>query len=689
MTSVRAGVPMELEFIVGECLAKDRDDRTSAAQDLARKLRTLAEKLKSGRSTILRTSQMTGAVPATMTGAHTLNPAATLPPDAFIVKRRSQRALQAVATVATLLLLALAFVHFTQASPEAPAGPVGRFSFVPEGIAQVSDGLGGPRPHISSDGKYILYVDEIGDDKSLWVRALASEFPRRLERTEGAIRAFWSPDSQSIGFATDRELKRRSLEGGIPITLCELPSPEAYPFGGGTWSPDGETIVFSSGLQLYRIPARGGDPELLMQEGSGGGVDPIFLPSATPALVFTKVTTTTDISLNVFNLATGEVKELRQGDDPGYSGGYLIHGAGDDSQAGIWAMPFSLETLDATGESFPIDTGGRRPTVSRSGILTYEDYTPQGEGLLTLVWRNRSGEVLETIGQPQPGVMGHAALSPDGTRVAVRATESGDADIWVHDVTRSTKTRLTFASGDEAAPVWSSSGQEIVYGVGSARIERKAADGTGDPTVLTESGANPDLSRDGRYLVYQDYRGGATGYDIFYVELSPDGGVGEPLAFLSEPGGQVVPKLSPDGRFLAYVSNESGRLEIYVRPFPDGAGKWQASIEGGARPRWRGDGKELFFVDGATLLAVSVSTDPAFALGRPQRLFDSPDLGRLGAFNMPFHDVSADGQRFVTIASLDEIQPDASEQSEPEPPRIHVVQNWYEEFRDRQGATQP
>ena len=224
--------------------------------------------------------------------------------------------------------------------------------------------------------------------------------------------------------------------------------------------------------------------------------------------------------------------------------------------------------------------------------------------------------------------------------------------------------------------------------VGGAGIERKAADGTGDPTVLTQSGNVPDLSQDGRYLVYSGAGGSATQQGIyidqaiFYVELSPDGGVGEPIAFLSEPGVQVIPKLSPDGRFVAYVSNESGRFEIYVRPFPEGAGKWQASVEGGIRHRWRSDGTELFFVNRGALMAVPVSTDAGFTLGRPQRLFDSPDLSGLN--NTPYYDVSADGQRFVTVASLDEIQPGAAERGEPEPPKIRIVQNWYEEFRDRQ-----
>jgi Tol biopolymer transport system component len=673
LTGLRTGVPIELEFLTSKCLAKDAADRYQHASEAAVDLRTLAEKLKSGRSTILHTANLTGALPAT--AGQTANPAAALPLDAVVLPRGRHRALLALATLAGLAFLATLAIHLSEAPPEAPAGPVGRFSFVPEGVAQTTAGLGGPRPNISPDGKYILYVDETGGKSSLWVRALASEFPRRLDQTEGGIRAFWSPDSQSIGFGTDTELKRMSLERGIPITLCAYPAPA---FRGGAWSPDGETIVFSSGARLYRIPARGGAPELL-REDQPGGWDPIFLPSVTPALVFTRGTPT-DSRLSVLNLETGEAKELRQGDDPGYSRGYLIHGAGDDRQAGIWAMPFSLETIDATGESFPIDTGGRRPAVSRDGILTYEDYTPQGAGLLTLVWRSRSGEVLGTIGQPQAGNMAGAALSPDGKRVAVIATESGNGDVWVHDVTRSTKTRLTFASGNEVQPVWSSSGQEIVYSVAEAGIERKAADGTGDPTVLTQSGNSPDLSRDGRYLVY-NASGGATVQDIFSVELSADGSAGEPRAFISGPAAQGVPKLSPDGRFLAYVSNESGRFEIYVRPFPDGAGKWQASVEGGGQPRWHSDGKELFFVNGVTLMAVSVSTDASFTLGQPQRLFDSPDLSRGGG--TPNYDVSADGQRFVTIASLEELQPGASEQSEPEPPKIRVVLNWQGEFRDR------
>ena len=165
--------------------------------------------------------------------------------------------------------------------------------------------------------------------------------------------------------------------------------------------------------------------------------------------------------------------------------------------------------------------------------------------------------------------------------------------------------------------------------------------------------------------------------DIRYLELETNGDAPEPTTFLSTPAVERVAKLSPDGRFLAYISDDSGRPEIYVRPFPDGAGKWQASVIGGTQPRWRSDGKELYYVEGqGALMAVPVATEPGFTLGQPQQLFETPDLVRLGG--APQYDVSADGQRFITIAPVEDGDEEAA------PPTIRVVENWYEEFRDRE-----
>ena len=680
LTGIRAGVPMELEIFVAKCLAKDAADRYDSAAELAKDLRTLAEKLKSGRSTILRTTNLTAGVPATMTAAHTLYPAEALPADAILMKRTSRRALQVVAAVATLALVVLGVIDFTRAPPDLPEKLVRRFSFSTEGLANGS---------ISPDGKYIAYAAEIGGRSSLWLRSLATETSRELPGTEGGSGVFWSPDSASIGFQVGSELRRLSIDGGSPLALCELPA-RGIIFLGGTWRPDGERIVFSSGLRLYEIAARGGQPQLLFDPAESprsSCVLPHFLPTGDgpPALVYSAASGPSDRWVAVLNLETGELRELGPGSGPVYSrDGYLIHGAANRVEPGLWALPFSRETLKPTGDPFPISTVGFAATVSHDGTLAYQDQAGNG-AIQTLVWLSRTGELLEAVGQPQLYIA-QPALSPDGQRVAVMSAESGIGDIWVHDLTRSTKTRLTFEDQVEVDAAWSPSGREIAYRLGGVpnRIMLRDADGSGEAVALVEAAdvivSYPDWSRDGRYLVYHALDP-ETQSDIRFIELGTDGDGGDPVAFLASPANERYPKFSPGGRFLAYTSDESGRNEIYVRPFPGGAGKWQASMNGGRLPRWRSDGRELYYVESSTLMAVSVSTESAFSLGRPQPLFEAPVV--LASVGSDFadvasagYDVSADGQRFLTIAPV--------EGADAAPSKIRVVQNWYEEFRERE-----
>ena len=206
---------------------------------------------------------------------------------------------------------------------------------------------------------------------------------------------------------------------------------------------------------------------------------------------------------------------------------------------------------------------------------------------------------------------------------------------------------------------------------------RKTVDGMGEPALLVQSdhaASNADWSRDGRYVVFQGASDAGTAGDILYAELKASGGPYKPQVFLSTTASERVPKLSADGRYIAYVSNESGRPEVYVRSFPDGAGRRQASSDGGTQPRWRDDGKELFYVENdQSMMAVPVSIGQDVTLGRPQRLFDSQDL-RFRDNPWPQYDVSADGQRFLTATPAD----DAAL------PSIRIVQNWHEEFRERQ-----
>lgn len=329
-----------------------------------------------------------------------------------------------------------------------------------------------------------------------------------------------------------------------------------------------------------------------------------------------------------------------------------------------------------TGEAFGINETGTSGSVSVDGMLVYRD-TPASESR-RLVWRDRvDGRVLETVGQPQP-LMRSPAVAPDGQWIATTSMENGNSDVWVHDLARQTRTRLTVDRSMEDDPVWAPDGGKIAYWQlddtgGSIRV--RAAHGDGEVTTLVSSKGrlrNPEWSADGRILVFADFSGALAGR-LRYVEIDDEGRASAPIDFYDSPGTEHSPRLSSDGRYLAYVSTESGRSEVYIRTFPDGNSTVRAvSSNGGRRPRWRADGRELYYVEGGTtLVAVSVTGDrgKGIVLGRPLELFSSEDLRDVGF--VP----SADGRKFLTLAPVEESLP---------VPTIHVVENWYQEFRDLQ-----
>ena len=663
LTGVRSGVPMELELLIGKCLAKEPGDRYQHVNEIEVDLRTLAEKLKSGRSAVLRSASLSGGVPPASTDS------------ASAASTRTLRIFQGVSVVLGLACVGLAALYWGQLPPEKPERVVRRISFTTHGQRAV----------ISPDGRYVVYDERDGERTSLWLRSLATETSRELPGTENVIGGMaWSPDSSSIAFgvgAPDSELRRLSIDSGEALMLCRLPGANpAFSVPEVTWSQDGRQILFGARGGIYRVNARGGKPERVLVEDDLPR-EPHFLPvpEKTGLFVFRKWPGGDSTSMALGDFETGETRELAPGLTPIYSpAGFLIHER--LNERGLWALPFSLTSLRPTGESFPIADSGSSPSVSRDGALVYAE-SPSAPELVekTLVWRNRSGERIETVGQPQPGLR-EFNLSPDRRRVA--ATVGEPADIWIQDLERSTVTRLTFEPGSDHIPGWSASGREVVFtrnpGDGTLpRLVMKNADGTGGERVLTQMGnnSNPDWSRDGRYMLFQGRADAEGTADILYLEAEGGGLDGAPSVFLGTPAVEAVPKLSPDGRFVAYVSNESGRREVYVQPFPEGSGRWQVSVNGGTQPRWNPDGSELFYVEGANLLmAVPFqSGDSTASLGRPEPLFQSADLNFRGV-SWPQYDVSADGQRFLTATPVE------TETSTT----IRVVLNWYEEFRDRE-----
>ncbi len=360
---------------------------------------------------------------------------------------------------------------------------------------------------------------------------------------------------------------------------------------------------------------------------------------------------------------------LCDGFAPVYSStGHIVYGVESD----LWALPFSLETLSPTGEPFPIAQDGMRPSISDDGTLTYTD---QARGRQGLVWLDRQGKNLGAIGQPHGAILG-LDLSPDDRRVVVHSSEDGNVDVWVHEVDRPLRQRATFHSGFDGRAIWSPSGNEVTFHStreGYYDIYTRSLEGTDEPRLLiaTPLSERPyDWSPDGKHLLYTVYDP-ENGRDLWRLKRKQDDSGFDAMPFLQTTFHETEPRFSPDGLFVVYQSDMSGRNEIYVRTFPDGESDWPISTNGGVRPRWSHNGEELFYVEGDTLVAARVSTRPTFTTGATTPLLQHASLGSEG----PGYDVSADGRRFVVVEKLEPVQ--------PESPSIRVVQNWYEEFRER------
>ena len=585
--------------------------------------------------------------------------------------RRRQLALAAALAIAVGLVVVLGL----RSPPPAEEAPLRRFAFTPP-VALNS------RPAISPDGRRIAFA-AAGAEGKLWVQDLDQQQPRAIEGTEGARRPFWSPDSDFVGFGTGGDLKKVSVQSGLAIRVCELPGPG---FAGGSWSADGDLIVFSSSspLTLYEVPARGGTANRLVwpeePDQPVGLVYPHFLPSEAGDRVLLLSSVGGSSKLMVQDLKTGRRELLGPGFAPVYSpSGHLVYQVFGIST--LWALPFSLDTLKATGGAFPIAQNSRGPTVATDGTLVYFDTSGTSQRQGQLVWLNRRGDKIGEIGLPQVHI-GYPTLSPDGRRVAVQAREGSNFDIWVWDIARTVKTRLTTGPEVDGCLLWGPTGEQVAFPsnrAGNFDIFLRQADGSGEAKVLLATPRNESLtdwSRDGKYLLYW-LDDPETAADLWYLERNEDGSAWEPHPFLQTPFNKHAAKFSPDGRHVAYVSDESGQREVYVQPFPQGGRRSTVSSNGGTQPRWSRDGKELFYVEGSTLVAVSVSSGPTFSVGSARRLFEHPGLpDSRGSLSYPNYDVSADGRQFVLPEQVDLGE-------EAPKPSIRVVQNWFEEFRDR------
>ncbi len=674
VTALRAGVPMELEWIVGKALAKDADERYQHVEEMIVDLRGLQKKLKAGTSTILKTAPASAVAEAPSSVA-----AAGRPKSAGPMNRGWGRPLLWTALVLIGCALGVGVAPWFHSSDQGTELPPRRFTVSDPDFGSL---LGaGTAARISPAGDAIAYIVQTGGAEAvLRIHDLTLDEKRELgsvfEHWEGPV---WSPDGRFLSFTNRGELKKASVRGGPIVTVCHLPE-TGYPVAQGhTWSPDGGSIVFAAGqpLRLYEVAAGGGEPELLFEpptsEADQDFVYPHFLPNKDSGRVFAYAMRSEEKSLIVVDELDGQRRTvLSEGTDPVYSPtGHLVYRR-SSLLAGLMAVPFSTRTLQMTGEPFSLAAKGFSPSVAADGTLVYLE---QRVGSKQLAWRDRKGKRLGSIGQPQADL--HVpSISPDGQYVGVEGVEeTTGADVWLHEVDRPVKRRLTVHPAPDSRAIWTPDGKSVAFWSqrnGDEDIFVIPADGSGKAELIHSSPGYEepnDWSPNGKLLLFS----GAGVNGLGYLQQKADAADYKPtrLSQFSQAGRiEWWGTFSPDGRYVAYCSNESGRFEVFVRPFPEGS-KTQVTSSGGTQPRWSRDGKELFYVENDTLIAVAATTQPEFSMGSETRLFSSPNLA--WQYTPPTYDVSADGQRFVLIEPV----------GEPRPPVIRVVQNWFEEFRER------
>ena len=554
-----------------------------------------------------------------------------------------------------------------------PGQPLNRFVIRPSPPVVLASTIS-KEVAISPDGRQLVYMGVGEGGSQLYLRSLDDFVNSSIPGTEGVIGSpFFSLDGESIGFFSEGKLKKTSLAGGSPITLCNAP----LGFRSGGWFED--TIVFTatleSGQGLYRVSANGGEPEMLAtvnrDEGERWYVLPDFLPDG-KNLLFT-IRLNTEFHTALLSLETGEQKVvLENARQAGYfSTGHLVY---EQSRTGnLMAVPFDLAALEVTGDSVPVVQGVRQTdlgyadyAVSRNGTLVY---VPNQPDVQRLVWVDRKGTESQILQEDVS--FATPRISPDGKQVALAMTKSSETqNIWIYDLEIESLRRLTFEGG--SLETWSPDGKWIIFqgrdSEGLLAISRQLADGSGPIEHLTVPGAGAmipnSLTPDGRVLAFAE-----RSTDISMLPMEGDR---EPQPFIASRYVECCSRFSPDGNWIAYVSDELGLNHVYVSPYPNPNAKWLVSGEkGGAEPMWSPDGNELFYRSGNRMMVISVQTEPTFRPGRPEVLFEGSYVtSRLGRPGMSYYDISPDGQRFLMIKAI-----------EGSTGQINVVQNWTEELK--------
>jgi Tol biopolymer transport system component/predicted Ser/Thr protein kinase len=631
-SALPASTPPAMAKLVRRCITKDRKQRLQAI----------------GEARI--------AIDDYMAGGKELQPQAKAGP--------TTRPPWLVATgVLLLATIVLAYVAYRQHFAEETR--VLRFSVLPPDKATVDFQV------LSPDGRSLLLVATQEGMSELWVRDLDSMAPRRLPGTDGASYPFWSPDSRKIGFFQSGKLKNIDVAGGPAITLADAASGR-----GGSWNRNG-VIIFTPAVSqsIYRVPDAGGTVTAVTTVDRASGENthrtPWFLPDGHHFFYTARNDDAEKNAVYVGDLDSKDRKRVLHASSNAMYGppGYLLF----LREQTLMAQPFDASSMTTKGDAIPIAEGVRHETlnlvgrfsVSQNGVLAYSSGASSAPvDAAQLTWFDRTGKVTGRVGLP--GVIYWPAISPDGRTIALDrvAAHNGMVDIWLYDLARGTESRFTFNAHSNSYPVWSPDGSHVAFR-SPRNLYQKAISGSAQEEVLDQPSAEnvriTDWSRDGRYIIEQAFDP-KTNFDIWVLPLF---GARKAFPYLHMDFNESYGKLSPNGKWLAYQSDETKRAEIYVQSFPNPGGKMQVSTNGGTRPVWSRDGKELFFIDsGRKMMAAEVKSGVQFEAGVPKPLFDTRLQQGLQQGITRF-DVSKDGRFLI---------PTALEEGANVP--VSVVENW-------------
>ena len=634
VTELTPASPAALGRVVKRCLEKDPDERWQSANDLGAELRWIAG---SSGQTALRT-QLPSA-------------------------RKSREMLAwAVCSVLAVALIAGAIWWRNSEPQEQTMYFPAPLSFPARDVA------------VAPNGRSVAVVGylESARKNALWIYELGSPGARSLPGTEGADYPFWSADGRSLGFFADAKLKKLEVSGGPVQTVCDAPMAR-----GGTWNKDG-VIVFTPQVRggLFQVLASGGTPTSISNPDASRGETshrwPMFLPDGKHYL-YLAANFAGQKGVDAIFVGSLDSKEktfvVEASANAAYAApGYLLF----YRDKTLLAQRFDLKRFSLTGEPAIIVSDIQYlPQVkqaafaaSDSGLLAAQS----GAGVTRSqpVWFDRKGNELGVVGTPD--VYGNVSIAPNGKSVAVDKTEIGsenNIDIWTYELDRDRAKRFSFGPGLTLAPIWSPDSSLLVYAANRQLVTQvlymKNADGTQDEKRLLQDdkgGTAPnDWSQDGKYILY------STGSELWLVTVPEL----KSSLFLKGPSVLRNGQFSPDGKWVAYASNETGKWEIFVTSFPDAHGKWQVSMGGGEQPRWRGDGKELFYLSSVgKVMAAPVVTGAKFDAGTPVVLFQATPRQPVVSGDLFGYDVSRDGQRFLINTQLKQ------QQTEP----MTVVLHW-------------